>query len=124
MPKYKIIKGDGLEAVIEKTEHEPTQFEAINVKNHLEAVEKTIEELEAKIKLEEAIITNIENNHPGIKVIDEELKQACYLSIKSKMAIIPAKQKLDELNKSMDEYKKELKEIKSQTGINIWKKKK
>jgi len=38
--KFKIIKGEGLKATIEKSEHEPTQFEVINVKNHCEAVKK------------------------------------------------------------------------------------
>lgn len=122
MPKYKIIKGKGLEATIEKSEHKPTSFEAKKVKEHLDAVEKTIKELTAKIGMEKATVVNIDNNYPEIKKLKEETKQACYLSLKSKMATLPLEDKLKELEESLKEYKKELKEIKDQTGIDIWKK--
>ena len=122
MPKYKIIKGEGLEATIEKTEHEPTEFEINTVMVHVEAVEKTIKELEAKISLEKAIIKNIEDQHPGVVALNEQLRQSCYLYMKSKLAIVPAKGQLDKLKKSMKEYKEELNELKDQTGIDIWKK--
>ena len=118
--KFKIIKGEGLKATIEKSEHEPTQFEVINVKNHCEAVKKTIKELGAKIKLEEAMISNIERNHKELQNLDETLIQACYLLTKSKLAILPAQEKLDELNGSMKEYQKEIDLLEEQTGIKIW----
>lgn len=124
MPKYKIIKGESLEATIEKSEHKPTEFKVSDVVAHVEAVEKAIKELESKISLEEAIVKNIEKQHPAISKINEQLKQACYLSLKSKLAIVPAKDKLKQLKESMEEYKSELKELKDQTGIDIWKKKK
>ena len=122
MPKYKIIKGKGIEATIEKSEHAPTEFEVKNVAEHVEAVNKTIKETEAKISLEKAIITNIGNQHPGVLAMNEQLRQACYLYMKSKLALVPAKEGLKQLNESMDEYKEELNELKEQTGIDIWKK--
>jgi len=124
MPKFKIIKGEGLEATIEKSEHKPTEFEVSNVKDHIEAVEKSIVEITAKLGMEKATVTNIENNYPGVKVLEEETKQACYLMLKSKMEIVPLEDKLKQLKDSMEEYKEELKELKDQTGIDIWKKKK
>ena len=122
--KFKIIQGKGLEATIEKTEHKPTEFKVKDVKNHCDAVEKTIKELSAKIKLEEAMISNIERNHKELQNLDETLIQACYLLTKSKLAILPAQEKLDELRKSMKEYKEEIDLLEEQTGIKIWETKK
>jgi uncharacterized coiled-coil DUF342 family protein len=120
MPKFKIIEGEGIDTVMEKSEHLPTQFNVKDVKTHLDAVNKAITELEAKIKLEEAIVGNIERNHPGILVLEEEIRQACYLYMKSKMAIVPAQEQLDGLKKSMEEYKEEIDSMAEQTGINIF----
>ena len=119
MPKFKIIKGKGLEAIIEKTEHLPTTFSLDKVKEHINAVKKTIKETDAKISLEEAMVKNIERNHPGLDTLSEELKQACYLLLKSRLAILPAQAHVDELKKSLVEYNEELKEIEDQTGLKI-----
>ena len=124
MPKFKIIKGEGLEATIEKSEHKPTKFEVKNVVEHIGAVDKAIKETEAKIGLEKAIIANISKQHPQVLKINEQVRQACYLFMKSKLAIVPVQDQLDKLKDSMKEYEEELNELKDQTGIDIWKKKK
>jgi hypothetical protein len=118
MPKFKLISGEGIEATLEKSEHAPTQFEIKSVKSHYDAVTKAVTELEAQIRLEEAIMNNVANNHE-IMILSDEIRQACYLYIKSKMAITGAQDKLDGLKQSLSEYDKELAEVKEQTGLDF-----
>jgi len=63
------------------------------------------------------MIINIERNHKELQNLDETLIQACYLLTKSKLAILPAQEKLDELKGSMKEYEKEIDLLEEQTGI-------
>lgn len=119
MPRFKIIKGEGLNATIEKSNHAPTEFTIESVKKHVEAVKTTIKEMDAKIGLEKAMLSNIEKNHSAILKLSEKLRQACYLQMKSKMAILQAEEKLKALKGSMDEYNEELEEVKEQTGIDL-----
>lgn len=120
MPKYKVISMEDDTIKIEKTDFK-VEFATKEVKEHYENLQKALKECEAKISLEEATQTNIINNHSEVKELKEEIKQACYLLIKSILDIQPFVQRSQQITKALKEYDEELEEIKKQTEIDILK---
>jgi hypothetical protein len=118
MAKYKILSGEKLETKVEKTDF-TAEFTMQEVKTHYEQLIKAKTELESKISYEKARIQNIEENHPKVKKLIEEIKQAAYLYVVSKMQLSQAEERYKHVVNVLKEYNLELEEIKVQTGLSI-----
>jgi hypothetical protein len=78
---------------------------------------KGIEQIEAEVKIKKAIMTNIENNHPEIKDIDEKTQMMCHTYHEASRFIKFAEDKLEEFKKAQVDLEAEIADIKSQTGL-------
>jgi uncharacterized coiled-coil DUF342 family protein len=118
MPKYRITEGEHLDAVIEKSDYAFT-FNFGDVKAGYDYALKLKKEIDAKIRYEQAVQKNIEENHPGIVELSDELKQASFMYVKSKLQSEPLKEKLIEVEKAILDTEHDLADIKEQTGLEL-----
>lgn len=116
MNKYKIIevKEDEKDSVIEKTGI-TIKITLGDMERQLTRVKKIEEELKAQKLVNDAQITNCENNYEGIAdVTEEEEKRAIAITLRKgnlkENAVIEAK--LNEITEAIADYDKEVAEIK------------
>jgi predicted RNase H-like nuclease (RuvC/YqgF family) len=120
MPQYKLLEGEGLESKVQKSEF-TVDFSLQDVKTSYEKIQQMIKELESKKKIEDASMKNVEGNHDIIGKLNDQEIVAVYLWQEAKNRSIICQEEIDKLNKHLENYDKELEEVKNQLGIDIWK---
>lgn len=112
---------DPYRAVIKK-ENVVVEFTLAEVEADKKAAIKIKEQIESQIKLDEAQAQNVVNNHPYVlEATEEEQKRAVSITLYNglKNKIEESKKKLAEFDKVFEEYEKEKKDIKEQTGLSL-----
>ena len=99
------------------------EFSVMEVYDNIKSLEKLKRELEPMLKVYEAKITNIVNNHPEVLKLSEDMLVAAYLYNEASVFVKEAKKKLKEVDKQLKVQKKDLKDIAEQTGLELWLKK-
>lgn len=114
--KYKVVEGEGMEAVIEKSGLKHT-FSLKDVKMDLEKIEKFRKEKLAQIDVETAKIKNVLEHHPKLGDLSDVEIGGAFILFEAKHMIEAIENKFKELNDLEEEYKNDIKSIESQTGI-------
>lgn len=118
MVTYKIIDGqknvDPFNQKIKKSGKETkkidVEFTMADIIENINSFRKTIKEKEGQKKIHAAEMTNVEENHPGLKDIDEKLKQAVYVWIEAKV-------NHDSNDIVIKQYKEALKELETESDL-------
>lgn len=104
--KVKEPNEDPKQALIEKAGI-TAEFTLEQVEAQEKAWEKTVTELDAKVRVEKAVMDNIERNYPFVSQLDPEHLHAYYMYFKSKAVVVEGEKKLVEWREAIEESKKE-----------------
>lgn len=114
--KYKVVEGEGMEAVIEKSGLKHT-FSLKDIKLDLEKIEKFRKEKSAQIDVETAKIKNVLEHHPKLGDLSDVEIGGSFILFEAKKMIEAIQNKFKELDELETEYKKDIELIESQVGI-------
>jgi hypothetical protein len=116
--KYRVVKPNEVPelAIIEKS-NISVEIKLGDTLSNLEYNRKQMESLESEIKLKEALVKNVEVNHPKILKIDEKTQLICHTYYEANRFVTLGKEKLKEFKEAQKELQKEVDEIKAQTGL-------
>lgn len=119
MIKYDIIKQDEnpRAAVIKKSNIEVEITLGDSIAN-LEYNKKSLANLILERKVREAVIVNIDNNHPTIKDLDPETRLAAYMYHEAKKYLEASDATIEKINLANKELEDEIAEIEKQTGLS------
>lgn len=78
---------------------------------------KGMEQIEAELKIKKAVRTNVEENHPEIKDIDEKTQIMCHTYYEAGRYIKLAEETLEKFKVAQDDLQTEIADIKEQTGL-------
>jgi len=114
---YKIKEGQGDDPRTIVRENATIEIDLNTLSNELNHFEKTITELEAQAKLEEAKMQNIVDFHPDVlEFEDEKMNEiSMYYQAKQKSKIL--REKLEESKMTQIEIIQMSKDIEEQTGL-------
>lgn len=107
-----------MEAVIEKG-NLTVSFTPNQVMANMSSLGKTKQELEGKLKIEEAKMANILRDMPQIADMSEELRGIVYIYTQAYSTAKVAREKLAEVDEALNELHNEVIDIVMQTGLNI-----
>jgi len=79
---------------------------------------KGISQIESEVRLKKALITNVVTNHPEVLNVDLKMQIAVHTYYEANRYIEIAEIKLKEFDEAQTELKKEVDEIKKQTGVS------
>lgn len=115
MLEYKIgeTAEDPQDAVIHKTGY-TQKFTLREVENSIFANSKNLKELEGRVTLDSAKMTNIEQNHPFVLEMSEQDLFTAHMYMEAKATVRVCKKKVAELQAAIDDDTAEIAEIKKQ----------
>jgi hypothetical protein len=93
------------------------EFTLNDIARDIQLLEKKKVELNAQIGVEDAKMRNIDRTNPEIGQMDTNMRQVIYLYERSYAFSKVGKEKVEEIDKLLDEYKTELMDITVQTGL-------
>ena len=116
--KYKLIKEDKDEVIIEKSgfKHE---FTVASVTKHIAELETTRKEMVAQGAVEGAKMINIEEFNKFILDMKEEDKHAVHLWYEAKDIETACKENIEKIDVALAEYAEVIEDVEKQTGIKI-----
>lgn len=100
------------------------EYDLEKVKEGYKKIEEMIKALEAEMGVEKAKVVNIEELHEIVKTLKEEDVVAVCLWQEAKGRAKQKEDKINELKEILADADNELKQIKQQLGVEIWKTKK
>lgn len=125
--QYKIISKGGSPTepiakeqdwVIEKTGG-TVEFTLNDIKKDIENMKKIKTEMEAKAKIEGAMMENVATNYPDVPKIDEKIRVAVFLYQKSWATKKMCDERVSEMDKQLVVYADEIQEILKQTHLSL-----
>jgi hypothetical protein len=119
--KYELIEGqeEGLNAgdvKIRKTGL-TAEFTLNDIDRDRQYLEKKKEEILGKMQIEDAKMQNIDRTNPEIGQMDEHVRQVIYIYQQAFAVCKVGKEKVAEIDKTLEELKHEMMDISIQTGI-------
>lgn len=93
------------------------EFTLDDIDRDIHYLEKKKLELTSQIAIEEAKMKNIDGTNPEIGAMDEHMRQVIYLYERSFAFSKVGKEKVEEIDKQLEDYKAELMAIVLQTGL-------
>lgn len=119
MIKYEVIvpSENPRDAVIKKSNIE-VEIKLGDTITDLEYNKKSLNNLQLERKVREAVIVNIERNHPEVKDMDAEKRLAVYMYHEAKKYCEASDVTIDKINKANAELEEEITEIQKQTGLS------
>ncbi len=121
MAKFKVVDrkpADKLDYVIKKTGF-AVDFTLRDMQRDMDYNQRMKRELEGKLQIEKATMTNIERNHPFVLEFDDDKMAAIYLYFKSKCEVMAIESKLLDFEMAIKDGNREFGEIAKQTGLNL-----
>jgi hypothetical protein len=93
------------------------EFTMNDIDRDIQLLEKKKTELDAQIKIEDAKMQNIDRTNPEVGQMSPEMRQVVYLYERAYAFCKVGKEKVEEIDKMIADYKHELMDIALQTGI-------
>jgi hypothetical protein len=121
MAKFKVVDrkpADKLDYVIKKTGF-AVDFTLRDMQRDMDYNKRMKAELEGKLQVEKATMTNIERNHPFVLEFEDEKMAAIYLYFKAKCEVSAVESKLLDFEMAIKDGNREIGEIAKQTGLNL-----
>lgn len=104
--------------MIEKTGG-TVEFTLNDIKKDIENMKKIKTEMEAKAKIEGAMMENVATNYPDVPKIDEKIRVAVFLYQKSWATKKMCDERVSEMDKQLVVYADEIQEILKQTHLSL-----
>lgn len=110
---YKIVeeKEHWKDSVIEK-DNIVAKFTIRDFENNIERMQKTLRELEAKHKVELAVMDNIERNHPFVKDLTDEQLNTAWMYQEAKAVVVQYAPRIAEFYEALNAEVKEMEDVK------------
>ena len=116
-PKYIIKEGQEGEPRIVQKINTTIEIPLDTLANELKYFEKTITELEAQKKLDEAVLKNIIDHNSDIEILPDEKKHAIMMYYQTKLKIDKINETLEQAKKTNQELVDMSTDIEKQTGL-------
>lgn len=116
--KIKEIALEPLQTLIVKTGGE-VEFTLGKMEDDVLYLEKAKKEVVAQVSINKATMENVARTHPHIAAMTREDLTAAFLYREAMGVVTMGTEKLEEIQKQLDDYSAEKVEIIKQTGINL-----
>jgi hypothetical protein len=93
------------------------EFTMNDIDRDIQLLEKKKLELDSQIKIEDAKMQNIDRTNPEVGQMSPEMRQVVYIYERAYAFCKVGKEKVEEIDKMIADYKHELMDIALQTGI-------
>jgi hypothetical protein len=95
------------------------EFTLNDIDRDMKYLQRKKEELEGQMRIEDAKMKNIDDTNPEVGAMSEEMRQVIYIYQKAFSFCKVGKEKVEEIDNQIKEYRQELMAIVVQTGLGL-----